>query len=228
MTNDYIHHWDKKFRSRSWGRYPPEDLVRFMGRNYKHLNSSDIKVLEVGCGPGANLWFLHREGFDVSGIDGSETAIEIASQRLKDENSELNPKFPDLRAADFSELPWEDNQFDVVIDIFAIYANTTDVIVKVLNEVHRVLKPQGRFYSKLWGRGCTGYGQGTKIEEGTYDNIPKGPCYDMGVSHFFDETEIKDIFQNFQIDAIDTLHRTEQNGNVKIEEYMCQFTKRAS
>lgn len=228
MANDYTNHWDKKFRERSWGRYPPEDLVRFMGRNYKHQKSNAIKVLEVGCGPGANLWFLHREGFDVAGIDGSETAIEIARQRLKKENTGFNAKEPDLRVADFSLLPWADSQFDVVIDIFAIYANTSEIIGKVLNEVHRVLKPEGRFYSKLWGRGCTGYGQGTKIEAGTYNNIPAGPCHDMGVSHFFDEPEIKDIFQNFQIDAIDTVHRTEQNGNVKIEEYMCQFTKRTS
>ena len=32
---DYTGHWDEKFRSRAWGRYPPEDLVRFMGRNWR-------------------------------------------------------------------------------------------------------------------------------------------------------------------------------------------------
>src|SRR6218665_938871 len=65
----YTGHWDEKFRSRSWGRYPPEDLVRFMGRRFRAADKGAVKVLEVGCGPGANLWFMHREGFAVHGID---------------------------------------------------------------------------------------------------------------------------------------------------------------
>ncbi len=225
MTNTYIQHWDDKFRTRSWGRYPPEDLVRFIGRNYKHSNANELKVLEVGCGPGANLWFLHREGFRVYGIDGSKTAIKIAQDRLNKENKGLNPNAHDLRTADFCTLPWPDNEFDIVIDIFSIYANRLEVISQVKDEILRVLKPQGRFYSKMWGKNCTGFAEGTKIEEGTYDNIPVGPCQDMGVSHFFDEDEIQNIFKDFQIDAIDKLHRTDQNGSVNIEEYMCQFTK---
>ncbi len=51
-------------------------------------NASDrkaIKILEVGCGPGANLWFMAREGFSVYGIDGSEHAIELARRRLDSE-----------------------------------------------------------------------------------------------------------------------------------------------
>ena len=51
LDNHYSAHWDDKFRSRAWGRYPPEELVRFMGRNYANLsptNRADINVLEVG------------------------------------------------------------------------------------------------------------------------------------------------------------------------------------
>ena len=30
VAANYKDHWDDKFRAQSWGRYPPEDLVRFM------------------------------------------------------------------------------------------------------------------------------------------------------------------------------------------------------
>ena len=60
--------------------------------------------------------------------------------------------------------------FDVAVDIFALYANTTDVIRGALAEIARVLKPGGLFYSKLWGTGCTGYGLGRQLEPGTYDD----------------------------------------------------------
>ena len=222
---DYNQHWDDKFSAREWGRYPPEDLVRFMGRNFKSANRDEISVLEVGCGPGANVWFLHREGYRVAGIDGSPAAIDKARIRIETENAELNLNNPDLRVGNFSSLPWTEQSFDLVIDIFAIYANTIDVIEQALAEIYRVLKPGGRFYSKLWGTRTTGFGQGREVEFHTYDDIPTGPCHDMGISHFFDIDEIRQRFASFQIDAIDTIVRSDAIIDSDIEEIIGQFTK---
>ena len=171
---DYIEHWDEKFSSREWGKYPPEELVRFIGRNYKNTQRDEVRILEVGCGPGANLWFLHREGYQVAAIDGSESAVKQAGERLERENSALNSLKADLKTGNFSTLPWDDSSFDVVVDVFAIYANTTSVIEQTLAEVHRVLKPGGRFFSKVWGTKCTGFGKGKELEKYTYDEIPTG------------------------------------------------------
>jgi len=227
LEQNYNKHWDDKFNSRDWGKYPPEDLVRFMGRNFKSYPRDNISVLEVGCGPGANIWYLHREGYRVAGIDGSSAAIEKAGLRVSIENAGINNIEPDLRVGDFPGLPWEDNRFDVVVDIFSIYANTAEIIDKTLDEVYRVLKPGGRFYSKVWGLKTTGFGQGKELEIHTFDQIPIGPCYDMGVSHFFDKEEIKQRFGRFQIDAIDTIIRSDSIINSEIEEILCQFTKSA-
>jgi SAM-dependent methyltransferase len=221
----YNRHWDEKFRTRAWGRYPPEDIVVFMGRNYRDVDHGTISVLEIGCGPGANLWFLHREGYRVAGIDGSQAAIALASERLSRENAGLNAASPDLRVGDFSRLPWPEAAFDVVIDNRALYANTLAVIRSALAEVRRVLKPGGRFYSKSWGTGTTGYGQGPEIEPGTYDEIPAGPCEAMGVSHFFDEAEIRREFAAFRLEVIDVVRRTENSRGHFIEEFLCQFSK---
>jgi SAM-dependent methyltransferase len=225
---DYIKHWDDKFQTRAWGRYPPEDLVRFVGRSYRNVENSDIRVLEIGCGPGANLWFLHREGFSVAGIDGSPKAIENAQIRLAHENANLNPQKADLKSGNFSQLDWPNAQFDLVIDIFALYANPLAVIEKTLGEIHRVLKPGGLFYAKLWGKHSTGYGEGDVIEPDTFDNIPRGPCHDMGISHFFDETSIKAVFSKyFDIRCIDTLTRTDLARHSITQEFLCQFQKKA-
>jgi 2-polyprenyl-3-methyl-5-hydroxy-6-metoxy-1,4-benzoquinol methylase len=70
--------WDDIFRKHEWGKYPSENLVRYVGRNfYTVKDRSAITILEVGCGTGANLWYLAREGFSVYGIDGSNVAIEL-------------------------------------------------------------------------------------------------------------------------------------------------------
>lgn len=225
-AQDYTKHWDDKFRSRGWGRYPPEDLVRFMGRNFKNAKKNEVRVLEVGCGPGANVWFLHREGYAASGIDVSPAAIEQAKARLTNENKDCASPPADLKVGNFEALPWPDNHFDVVIDIFALYANTTVVIRTALSEIARVLKPGGLFYSKQWGTSCTGYGTGRQIEPGTFDDIASGPCAQMGVSHFFTREEIHDMFGWFLMPvAVDLVVRSDIAANQMIEEYHCQFKK---
>lgn len=225
---DYTGHWDEKFRTRAWGRYPPEDLVRFMGRNWRDANKASVKVLEVGCGPGANLWFMHREGFAVHGIDVSPSAIGIARARIAHENAGIPAQAPDLRVGNFSSLPWPDAHFDAAVDIFALYANTASVIRATLAEIARVLKPGALFYSKLWGTGCTGYGTGRQLEPGTYDDIPEGPCKSMGVSHFFTREEIAPMFGAwFDAKAIDSVQRTDVVANQRIEEFHCQFIRTA-
>ena len=225
-VQDYTQHWDEKFRTRDWGRWPPEDLVRFMGRNYKHVDRGGIRVLEVGCGPGANVWFLYREGYGVAGIDGSPAAIDIAARRLAQEGTVINTQAADLRVGNFSVLPWPDASFDVVVDVFSVCSNPVDVIEKTLTEIRRVLKPGGQFYSKQWGRNTTGYGQGAALEANTYDDIPYGPCCGMGLTHFFDLKEIEALFgRYFTVKAIETVTRKEVATGQIIEEHHCQFIK---
>lgn len=217
--------WDTMFKTRRWGRYPPEDLVRFVGRNYKNQDRSLLHALELGCGPGANLWFLHREGFQVSGIDGSNTAIKQAYDRLVMENRHINPNKPDLTEGNFINLTWPSSTFDLIIDIHAIYANDLAVIKKTISEALRVLKPGGRFFSKCWGRNTTGYSPENCFEPGTIRNVPSGPCQGMGISHFFAEEEIRALYSQFNILNIDRILRTDFNQSVQIEEYLIECQK---
>src|SRR5271155_1362805 len=78
--------WEDIFRSRSWGKYPPEHVIRFIALSFSGaVDRSKVRLLEIGFGPGANVWFMAREGFSVSGIDGSPTAIQRAQERLASE-----------------------------------------------------------------------------------------------------------------------------------------------
>ena len=75
--------WEQIFSSREWGKYPPEHVIRFIARSFYGVpDRKEVRLLEPGCGPGANIWFMAREGFTVSGIDGSATSIKQADERL--------------------------------------------------------------------------------------------------------------------------------------------------
>jgi SAM-dependent methyltransferase len=187
--------WEQLHASQSWGKYPAEDLIRTIMRRYKAERRDNLKVLEIGCGAGANLSFLLNEGFSVAGIDGAPSAIKSARRNL--EGFDSTSERLELCVGDFSELPWENQSFDIVIDYFALYANELSVIKKTIKEVERVLKPGGHFYSRSWGKGTEGWDHQPQLELGTVVSPNSGPCSGMGVSHFFDSIELKGLLSNF-------------------------------
>ena len=46
--------WNEVHETRNWGRYPAEELVRFMARNFPAAQRPKTRVLDLGCGTGAN------------------------------------------------------------------------------------------------------------------------------------------------------------------------------
>ncbi|MBP2029958.1 2-polyprenyl-3-methyl-5-hydroxy-6-metoxy-1,4-benzoquinol methylase [Methanohalophilus levihalophilus] len=111
--------WEEVYRNQEWGKYPPEELIRFIARNfYNNDFRNDVHILDIGCGTGAETWFLAREGFSAIGIDGSKTAISIAKKRFSDENLS-----GDFIEGDIEALNFADDFFDAVIDIVAVQHN---------------------------------------------------------------------------------------------------------
>jgi len=186
--------WEEIFSTRTWGKYPPEDLVRFIARNYYGAQDrSLIRVLDLGCGPGACSWYLAREGFSTYGIDGSPTAIDQVRKRLAQE--QLHGEF---HVGDLVRLPWPDDSFDAAIDIESVTSNTFHVSRQIVAEVWRVLKPNGLLFSISFKAGSWGDGTGRRIEEHTREGITEGPCAGMGVIRFSPEEEIRELHSEFQ------------------------------
>ncbi|MDI6449986.1 class I SAM-dependent methyltransferase [Anaerobaca lacustris] len=92
------------------------------------------RILEIGCGIGAVVSELARQGCRVTGTDISRVAIEYGQS-----------KYPglDLQVQPAEELAFADETFDVVLsfDLFEHIAR----IDRHVGEVHRVLKPQGYY-----------------------------------------------------------------------------------
>lgn len=215
--------WEQIHNELEWGKYPSEEVIRFVARNYFRMERSVVKLLDAGCGTGAVTWFLAREGFDVSGFDGSMTAVSKAMDRLKSEGLTA-----DLIVADAVAMPFQNEFFNGIIDSAMIYANTTEAIRMILRECYRVSKPGGKLFSTgLFKIGMTGYGTGEKLEDHTYRELTEGALAHRGTVHFFDETQIAALwteagFKNIKIDSID---RTDMDGTVKIGYFMVESDK---
>lgn len=93
-------------------------------------------ILDVGCGTGVLLSLIAEQNKDISlnGIDFSEEMIKQATQLLD--------KKVNLICGDSDDLPWNDNNFDLIICTSSFHHYPEPY--KVLNEMKRVLKPAGR------------------------------------------------------------------------------------
>ena len=114
-------------------------LVDFEGFRGKSL-------LEVGCGIGTDLARFARGGAIVTGVDLSETAIELARRNFHLHGLPAH----DLLTANAEALPYPDNTFDVVYG-HGVIQYTADP-QRLVRECHRVLRPGGRGIFMVYNR----------------------------------------------------------------------------
>jgi SAM-dependent methyltransferase len=215
--------WEEIFASRSWGKYPSEHVVRFVARNFYGVpDRARMRLQEVGCGPGANIWFMAREGFSVSGIDGSKTAIKLAGERLAAEGLS-----GELVLGNFVNLPWADGVFDGVIENVALYCNPPASVRAALREIRRVLKPGAPFQSSFFTDRTWGYGMGRMVEPNCYADIPEGPFAESGYCMFLNRESVGELFGDFSDVAVERISWTMEHEQHLVEQFVitCRKTR---
>lgn len=218
--------WENVFRSRHWGKYPSEELIRFVARNfYQSADRSSVKLLEIGCGPGGNCWFFAREGFQTFGVDGSPSAISQAKNRL---DQECPLWRGELKIGDFTSLDWPSESMDAFVDNEAVYCNSYEASKLAYKEAARVLlKKGGRFFVRAFAVGSYGYGTGESVGHNAFI-CSEGPLLGLGYARFTDREELTDILgigDGLRLDSCETLSVTQNNGLNAVIEFIITGTK---
>ena len=136
---DYIHSFTKDEQER---------LMRQAQLLEPHLHrhidlSGRSRLLEIGCGVGAQLRILSRRhpGLHLCGVDVSQAQIQRAHQLLADE---VSRGLVDLHTAPGDALPFADGAFDAVYICFVL-EHVPDAVA-VVREARRVLADGGVLY----------------------------------------------------------------------------------
>jgi ubiquinone/menaquinone biosynthesis C-methylase UbiE len=121
-------------------------------------------ILELGCGNGL-MWEINareiKDDWTVVLSDFSEGMLASARERL----GEISSKFS-YKVLDIQDIPFPDNSFDVIIASHMLY-HVPD-LDKAMEEVKRVLKPGGRFYSTTNGDNSL-----VELQQLTIQKIPR-------------------------------------------------------
>lgn len=98
-------------------------------KNHWNLDNKS-SVLDVGCAKGFMMYDFTQiiPGITVKGIDISDYAIDNAIEEMK----------PHVKVGNATNLPFEDNSFDIVISITTIHNLDKDEIAVALSEIERV------------------------------------------------------------------------------------------
>ncbi len=136
-------------------RYPNEQLIQFLATHFFALSRQyrkKIKILEIGCGSGANLWMMAHEGFDVYGTDDAPTGLQLCRRMLKSWGV-----FAHVLKADMRTQSFPDAFFDAVTDVISMqHLNIADH-KKTYTAVYSMLKPGGRFFSYHLGSASSSF-----------------------------------------------------------------------
>ena len=157
-TDDVRTYWNQHIHDLEITRHPVgsrgffDDLDQYHFEKLHHLlrlvdfdGARGRTVLEVGCGAGVDLARFARGGAEVTGVDLSASAIELA--RANFEQQGLPGRF---EVADGERLPFEDNTFDIVY-AHGVVQYTADPR-RLVDECRRVLKPGGQAIFQVYNR----------------------------------------------------------------------------
>lgn len=119
-------------------------LAEFVAEICRQVTDRRPRILDVGCGTGANLLMLSEYG-EAEGVDVSEEALAFCRERGLDK----------VQLGAGEKLPYEDGTFDLVT-AFDVVEHMDDDLAG-LREMRRVLRPGGRAllfvpaFMFLWG-----------------------------------------------------------------------------
>ncbi|MBI2309376.1 class I SAM-dependent methyltransferase [Candidatus Collierbacteria bacterium] len=209
------HQWNQLYSQEKNAFVSPIAPLTLLKKKLKR--AAGVKVLDLGCGVGLHAIDLAKCGYRVSGLDISPKAIKLASKNAKDANVNINFTVGSMKR----KLPFKSSFFDGVVCLRVLNHGTDSEICSVINEIYRVLKPNGYVVisvQKIFGRkvriGMATYNTLPVEIIAPYTYIPR-EGKEKGVIHYsFTKQRLIRFFSNFQIEQLQSM-----KGNQSWENY---------
>jgi SAM-dependent methyltransferase len=137
----------------------------------KNQFSSQMSILDAGCGAGRNLIYFLRSGCKIFGVDRNPEAIRYVRELAQSLAPELSAE--NFQISKVEEMPFPDESFDAVISSAVLhFARSEQHFNGMLAEMWRVLKPEGLLFVRL--ASSIGIEDKIKLIEGRRYDLPDG------------------------------------------------------
>lgn len=184
--------WDDAYRANlQMAVWPWSDLVSYVHR-YAKPSDGYQRVLELGCGAGANIPFFQELGVEYKAVEGSAAIV-----------SSLRSTYPKLNeciaVGDFTKSIPFTGPFDLVVDRSSIPHNTSEAIQNTLDMVYKCLRIGGKFIGIDWFSVIYSDFKCDVVNDDQYtrSGFAHGSQFEgLGRIHFFDEKHLCNLIGN--------------------------------
>jgi SAM-dependent methyltransferase len=161
-----------KFWESKHGTYATKAFVRrpnFFAQEIAGLVPPGARLLELGCGQGADALFFAGQGAQVTACDFSRFALD---QFAKDAEA-AGVREVELDLSDVP-YPFDDDSFDIVYAHLSLHYFDTASTWRVLADIRRILRPGGRLLATFNSVRDPEVGEGIELGEPTYRELGPG------------------------------------------------------
>ena len=123
------------------------ELLNFFEKKYPESKPENINILEIGCGSGANIKYAASLGYNVYGIDISQTAVDYCIKSF-----DSTGLYGNIQVASVDNMPFKDTFFHIVIDHGVLVCVNEEIYKKAIDEGHRDLVGGGDCFINTTGR----------------------------------------------------------------------------
>ncbi|MBU0893938.1 MAG: class I SAM-dependent methyltransferase [Nanoarchaeota archaeon] len=166
---------------------PPEELVELI----ETKKIKPCKVLDVVCGEGFYAIYLTKQGFEVTGIDISENAINLAKQNA--EKAGVKIKFIATNVEDLNKI---NEKFNFILEWAILHHISHERRKKYVKEINKLLNKNGKYLSISFNVKDRKSGKGKKSKEVIgKQKRPEGVTRPVGATLYFSSLdELKELF----------------------------------
>lgn len=164
-------------------------LYRFL----MFCNETNMEKSVLDCGAGGDcppLSLFLEYGYQTHGIEYNKEQLELANQFANHRNQILNIKQGDMRT-----LKLEGESFSFVYSYNSVFHMEKTDILKSINEMKRVLKPNGLLFVNFLTTKDFRCGTGVDLGDNQYEQMDDFPV----IHSYFDESEPDKFFENMEI-----------------------------
>ena len=189
ILNQQSQHWETNFSNKPemFGlepSYPAKKALDIFREN------NLTNVIELGAGLGRDSIYLGKNSINLTALDYSENGLKILDQKIKNEN--LSSSISTIKFDIRDNLPFENNSIDACYShMLYCMAFTFDELIKLNNEIKRVLKPGGLNIYTARNTDDGDYKKVTHRGEDLYE-------IDGFIIHFFSKKTIQNLMNGYE------------------------------
>jgi len=189
-----MEYWDKRFsdEGKIWGEKPSKSAYYAI----KFFKKYDIKTILIpGSGYGRNSKLFSNANFEVTGIEISRIALELAR------NFDTKTQFFE---GSVLNMPFSNDIYDAIYCFNVLHLFTKQDRFKFLKKCFNQLKVGGYVYFTAFSEKENSFGKGEQVEDNTYESKPGR------LAHYFTRNDLKEHFNEY-ITIEDGIFKEEEN-----------------